>query len=371
MRFMKRAAALVLCLAVACAVCSCGDSESASKAEKKNITLNVYNWGEYISDGTDGTLDVIRQFEEETGIDVNYTTYQTNEELYNKLKIGGVSYDVIIPSDYMIGKMINEDMLQKLDYGNIPNYSLIDEKYKTGESVSYDPNCEYSVPYTGGRVGLIYNPKYVTEKVDSWRILWDEKYKGNILMFDNPRDAFGIAQFLLGQSVNTEDLSELEQAAELLKEQSAVSPVYAMDQILEKMPNEDAYIAPYYLGDCLMMCGENEDLEFIVPKEGTNLFVDAMCVPKSSKHKAEAEQFINFMCRTDIALANIEMICYSSPQTEAAAQHKQQLIEDYGEEMAGAVYPDDFGKVEMFKTLSDEANQKMTDLWVEIKTGNR
>ncbi len=367
MKKMKKIFAAVLAAAMAMAVCSCGSSDSA---EKQNITLNVYNWGEYISDGTDGTLDVIKQFEKETGITVNYTTYQTNEELYNKLKIGGVSYDVIIPSDYMIGKMIKEDMLEKLDYSNIPNYSLIDDKYKSGESVSYDPNCEYTVPYTAGRVGLVYNPQYVTEKVDSWNILWNEKYKGNILMFDNQRDAFGIAQFLLGQSVNSEDSTELEKAAQLLKDQKKVSPVYTMDQILEKMPNGDAWIAPYYIGDCLMMCAENEDLRFTVPKEGTNIFVDAMCIPKGSEHKAQAEQFINYMCRTDVALANIEYIYYSSPQKEVAAQHKQELIEEYGEEMASAAYPDDFGKVEMFKTLSDEANQKMTDLWVNIKTGN-
>ena len=343
---------------------------SCGEANPDQVTLNVFNWGEYISNGEDGSLDVIAEFEKQTGIKVNYTTYETNEALYNKMKTGGVSYDVIIPSDYMIGKMIQENMLEKLDFSNIPNYELIDDRFKSSEIAPYDPEGAYSVPYTWGRVGLIYNTKYVTEPVNSWNILWDEAYKNQILMFDNPRDAFGIAQFLLGQSVNTEDTAELEAAAALLQKQSAVSPVYAMDQILEKMPNEDAYIAPYYVGDCLTMCDENEDLTFTVPQEGTNLFLDAMCIPKGTKHKKEAEQFINFMCSTEVAYANIEYIAYSSPQVEAAAQHKEYLVQEYGDEIAQSIYPADLSNTQVFLTLSQEAEQMMTDLWVKVKTAN-
>ena len=365
---IKRVISALMIAVLAFSVCSCGKSDGVAKT---GVTINVYNWGENISDGTDGTLDVIAQFEKETGIEVNYTTYPTNEEMYNKLKTGGVSYDVVIPSDYMIGRMIKEDMLAKLNFDNIPNYSLIDDKYKSGDAAAHDPTCEYSVPYSSGRVGLVYNPEYITEAVDSWDILWDEKYKGNILMFDNPRDAFGIAQLSLGLSLNTEDKAELQKAADKLKAQKSVNPVYAMDQIMEKMPNEEAYVAPYYVGDCLTMYNDaieyGTELKIVIPKEGTNLFVDAMCVPKTSTHKTEAEQFINFMLRTDVALANIQYISYTSPQSEAAAQHKQELIDEYGEEIAELIYPDDFGKVEMFKTLSDEANQLMTDLWTDVK----
>ena len=357
------AVALVILISVPVAI--------LSSVTDKTVTINVYNWGENISDGTDDTMDVVEQFEQETGIKVNYSTYQTNEDLYQKLKTGGVSFDVIIPSDYMIGRMIKEDMLEKLNFDNIPNYSFVDEKYKTGESISYDPQHEYSVPYTAGRVGLIYNADKITEEVDSWQILWDEKYKNNILMFDNPRDAFGISQIMLSQSLNSESETELEQAAELLRKQKAVAPVYAMDQIMEKMPSGDAYVAPYYIGDCLTMYAEalenDVNLKCVIPKEGTNVFVDAMCVPKGTKHKAEAEQFINFMLRTDVALANIEYIAYTSPQKEAADLHKKELIEEYGEEIADLIYPDELGKVEMFKTLSDKANQKMTELWTYVK----
>ena len=229
----------------------------------------------------------------------------------------------------------------------------------------------YSVPYMWGVICLLYNTKFVDEVPDSWDVLWDEKYKGNILMFDNPRDAFGIAQLSLGLSLNTEDKAELQKAADKLKAQKSVNPVYAMDQIMEKMPNEEAYVAPYYVGDCVNMYADakeyGEDLGIVIPKEGTNLFVDAMCIPKGSAHKKEAEMFINFMLRTDVALANIEYIAYTSPQKEAASQHKQQLVEEYGEQIANLVYPDDLGKVEMFKTLSDDANQKMIDLWTDVK----
>ena len=217
---------------------------------------------------------------------------------------------------------------------------------------------------------MVYNTKKITEPVDSWDILWNEKYKNQILMFDNARDAFGIAQLKLGYSLNTEDETELKNAAEELKKQRSVKPVYAMDQIMEKMPSENAYIAPYYLGDCLTMCDDNEDLAMVIPKEGTNYFVDAMCIPATSEHKAEAEAFINFMCGTEAATANIEYIAYSSPQKEAAANHKKYLIEEYGKETAELVYPTDLTNTEMFLTLSPEANQLMTDLWISVRSGS-
>lgn len=333
------------------------------------VTINVYNWGEYIADGTDGTPDVIEQFTKETGIRVNYTFFTSNETLYSKLKAGGVSYDVIIPSDYMIGKMIDEDMLAELDFANIPNYELIDERFKDGEFTSYDPECKYSVPYTWGRTGLVYNTKYVTaEEASSWGVLWNKKFKGKTLMFDNNRDAFGVAELLLGKSLNTSDEDELKEVADKLKEQrESVDPVYVMDQTFDNMASEEAYVAPYYLGDCLTMQGDNPDLGVTVPKEGCNLFVDAMCVPKTSRYKAEAEQFINFMCGTDVAYANIEYIQYSSPQVEAAEQHKKYLTENFDAETAALIYPDDLSGGEIYLTLDNETYQTMTNLWIDIR----
>ncbi len=222
-------------------------------AANETVTINVYNWGQYISDGTDGYIDVNKAFTEATGIEVNYMTFDSNETMYTKLKTGGSTYDVIIPSDYMVARLIAEDMLEELDYSNIPNYALVDEAYK---NTSFDPKNKYSVPYTWGTVGVIYNTKYVDEAdVGSWDLLWNEKYSGKILMFDNPRDAFAIAQLLLGIDINTEDPDELRSAAYKLIEQKPLVQGYVMDQIFSKMEREEAWIAPYYAGDYLLMGG--------------------------------------------------------------------------------------------------------------------
>lgn len=328
------------------------------------MTINVYNWGEYISDGAEDSLDVNKQFTKETGIKVNYTTYATNEELYAKLKAGGSDYDVIIPSDYMIGKLANEGMLETLNYENIPNYQYIDSKFK---GLEYDPEEKYTVPYTWGTVGIFYN-KTMVDAADlknvTWDLLWNEKYSGQILMFDNPRDTFAIALKKLGYSMNTTDAGEIEEAYEELIKQKPLVQAYVMDQIFNKMANGEAALAPYYAGDGMIMIEDNPDIGFVVPSEGTNLFVDAMCIPKDAKHKTEAEKYINFLCETEIAIANAEYIGYSTPHTEALNGLDPEIANNPN------FYPPEnvINKTEVFITLPDATNKKLDDLWVKLKT---
>ena len=329
-------------------------------AAREEIT--VYNWGQYISDGSDDSLDVIAAFEEATGIHVNYLTFDSNESMYTKLKTGGASYDVIIPSDYMIAKLIEEDMLEPLDFANIPNYEYIDEAFR---NQAYDPENLYSVPYTWGTVGLIYNRNYVSdEDAESWSCLWNSKYAGKLLMFDNPRDAFAIAESMLGYSLNTEDFTELKNCADLLAQQKPVLQAYVMDQIFDKMERGEAWAAPYYAGDYLTMVEENPDLGFSHPKEGYNIFIDAMCIPKGCQNKAGAEAFINFLCRPDISAANLDYIGYSTPETAA----KDYLDEDVTSSPVS--YPDDetLARSESFAELGVGATQTMNDLWLSVKT---
>lgn len=341
------------------------DKSYYTRFKGKGISINVYNWGEYISTGADeGTLDVNGEFEKLTGIKVNYTNYATNEELYAKLKGGGTTYDVIIPSDYMISKMIKEELIQPLNMENIPNFSYIMDNYR---NLAYDPENAYSVPYTWGTVGIIYNAEQIDipkEEID-WDILWDEKYKDQILMFDNPRDAFAISELLLGYSLNTENPSELKAAAEKLKEQKDIVQAYVMDEVFDKMAAGEALLAPYYAGDALTILEDNEDLDFVVPKSGTNLFVDAMCIPTSAKQKEAAEMYINFMCEPDIAFANIDYICYSTPHSAAYEMLDEEVRESH------VSYPDSqfiADKTTVFVNLSDEANDLMKDLWTEMKS---
>jgi spermidine/putrescine transport system substrate-binding protein len=328
--------------------------------------INVYNWGEYISNGEDGSLDVNKEFTRRTGIKVNYTTYPDNESMYAKLTSGSADYDVIIPSDYMIARLIEEDMLEPLNMSNIPNFSLIDDQFK---GLEYDPSNKYSVAYTWGTVGIFYNKTMVDEedvKDMSWDILWNEKYRGQILMFDNPRDAFGIALLKLGYSLNTTDKAQLLEAANLLKEQKPLVQAYVMDQIFDKMAGAEAALAPYYSGDALTMFDDNEDLGFAVPKEGTNRFVDAICIPKGAKNKELAEKYINFLCETDIALANAEYIGYSTPNTGALEQLDEEIKNNE------IFYPGDdiLSKTQIFLKLPDDINRYMDTLWIEIKTEN-
>lgn len=341
------------------------DPEYYTKFKDQNISINVYNWGEYISTGAEeGTLNVNSEFTKLTGIKVNYTNYATNEELYAKLKGGGASYDIIIPSDYMINKMIKEGMVQKLDFDNIPNFKYIMPNFR---NLEYDPENEYSVPYTWGTVGIIYDETMVDIPQDEidWDLLWSEDYADNVLMFDNPRDAFAIAEIKNGFSLNTEDPEELKAAAEDLTAQKKIVQAYVMDEIFDKMGAGDALIAPYYAGDALTIMEENDSLNFVVPKSGTNLFVDAMCIPASSKQKEAAEMYINFMCEPDIAYANIDYICYSTPHSAA--------FEMLDEEVSSnpISYPDDefiADKTTVFVNLSDEANMDMQTLWTEMKS---
>lgn len=339
--------------------------EYYTRFKDKGISINVYNWGEYISTGADeGTLDVNSEFEKLTGIKVNYTNYATNEELYAKLKGGGAAYDVIIPSDYMISKMIKEKLVQPLDMNNIPNFKYIMDNFR---NQAYDPSNEYSVPYTWGTVGIIYDETMIDipeEDID-WDLLWNEDYADQILMFDNPRDAFAIAELMQGYSLNTENPDELEDAARKLRQQKKIVQGYVMDEIFDKMGAGDALIAPYYAGDALTILDENEDLNFVVPKSGTNLFIDAMCIPSSARQKEAAEMYINFMCEPDIAFANIDYICYSTPHQAAF----DMLDEDVRESHVS--YPDSqfiADKTTVFVNLSDDANLEMQNLWTEMKS---
>ena len=316
MRTFQRVAAIVACIALIVAVGSFINFARHGAGEEQ-VTLNVYNWGQYIADGSDDSMDIIAEFEKRyPNIKVNYQTYDSNETMYSKLVNGGITVDVIIPSDYMIARMRQEGMLLELDFDNIPNYQYIDETFR---NTSYDPENKYSVPYTWGTVGIIYNSKYVDEAdVTGWELLWNEKYAGKILMFDNSRDAFGITQYMLGYDVNTTDPDELQHCADMLAQQKPVLQQYVMDQIFATMQNEEAWIAAYYAGDYLVMAEENPDLKFFLPEhQGFNLFIDAMCIPSCAQEKEAAEIFINFLCDPEISAANMEWVCYSTPISEA------------------------------------------------------
>ena len=323
--------------------------------------INVYNWGQYISDGTDGYIDVNAEFTRRTGIKVNYSTYDSNEALYSKLKTGGASYDIIIPSDYMVAKLIEEDLVQKLDFVNIPNYANIDNEFKNR---TFDASNEFSVPYSWGCVGLIYNSKYVTETVTSWNLLWDSDYSGKILMFDNSRDAFAIAQQLLGIDVNTTSTQDLDEAAAKLSEQKALVQSYVMDQVFSQMETEEAWIAPYYAGDFLTMKSENNDLDFCFPEEGFNLFIDSICVPTGAQNKTGAEKYINFLCEPEISGQNMEYLGYATPVTAAKAFMDPEIADN------PIAYPSEeiLSRGVSFEKLPTETTQYMNELFDGVKT---
>ena len=340
---------------------------AGASAADETVTINVYNWGQYIADGSDGYIDVIAEFEAAyPNIKVNYMTFDSNESMYTKLVAGGSSFDIIIPSDYMVEKLISEDRLEPLNFENIPNFEYIDEKFA---DPAYDPGSIYSVPYTWGSVGIIYNSAYVSEEdvaAQSWDLLWNEKYAGKILMFDNPRDAFAIAELSLGYSLNTESTDELEAAADKLRKQKPFVQAYVMDQVFQKMQREEAWIAPYYAGDFLVMQEENENLEFYHPVEGFNIFVDAICIPKGCQHKKEAEIFINFLLEPEICAGNLEYIGYSSPETASLEFMDPEIVND------PITYPDEeaMASGEEFVALSIEATQYMNALWLTVKTAD-
>jgi spermidine/putrescine transport system substrate-binding protein len=333
----------------------------------EGTTLNVYNWGEYIDDED---LDVVSQFERLTGCNINYTTFESNENMYSKLSGGGASYDIVIPSDYMVEKLMNDGMLEKLDFGNIPNYEKYfdaeDYGYLVSDEVNGEKVSEYAVIYNVGTTILIYNTKYVKEKPDSWSVLWDEQYKGKVLMFNNPRDAFAIAQAYLGQDFNTTDPADWDKAAELLRQQrEKVSPSYVMDEIFNKMESGDYYLGVYYAGDYELMKENNDDLDFAFPKEGVNTFYDAMCIPTSTQNKKGAEAFINFMLEPEVALANAEYIYYATANKAVIDSGEFSLAD------SEAVYPDpDSITVQQFHNLPNDTLQYMNTLWMKVKGEN-
>ncbi len=370
---MKRLLSLtVVCLMLLPMLFACG--KNGGDAE----TLYVYNWGEYISDGSEGCLDSNEAFEkwyyEKTGKRVNvvYSTYSSNEDMYAKLSSGSVSYDVIVPSDYMIERLIKEDMLAPLNYDNIPNIkNIVPEFYgENAEFDYYDEGNIYSVPYFYGMIGIIYNTKMVDPSdIGSWELMWNPKYKDNILQFNNSRDAFGTAQYYLGLDVNSPNESEWRLALNKLREQKDIVQGYVMDEIFNKMENGSAAIAAYYAGDFLAMYENNEDLDFFYPEEGTNLYVDAMCIPKSSKNKALAEMYIDFMLTEEPAIANAEYTYYASPNRLV---RENQSYKDYMNSIKDNGYETMYGtenvKATAYKNLPGEQLALINNLWEELKS---
>ena len=326
-----------------------------------HITLNVYNNGLYISDGSDESINVLSAFEELTGIKVNYTTYDSNESLYAKLKSGGVSYDVIFPSDYMVGKMAKEGMLSELNMDNIPNFAGIGETYLDR---SFDPGNKYSVPYMWGTTGLIYNTTMVEEPPTKWADMWDVAYTNNVLMFNNSSDAYDIDAKTIGLSMNPQSVDEITAITDALKAQKNIVQAYVMDEVFDKMEGGEAAMAPYYAGDAITMIDENPDLAFVHPEEGVNFFIDSMCIPANAKHQEAAEMFINFMCETDIGKANAEYIGYTTPMESV----REVLDEDLRD--SEIAYPPEelAAKERVFTALSDDVNSELDVKWSEMKS---
>ncbi len=327
----------------------------------QGTTVNFYNWGEYISEGAEGAMNVVAEFERLTGAKVNYSNYESNENMYSKLSGGGVSYDVIVPSDYMVDRLIDEDMLLELDLNNIPNFKYLRENCK---NLYYDPDNKYSVCFNSGHTVLIYNKKLVKQKPDSWKVLWDEQYRDKVLMFNNSRDAFAIAQAVLNQDLNTNNEQDWVDAANLLAQQKdAVNPVYVMDEVFNLMESGEYAFATYYAGDYLLMLDNNEDLGYCFPKEGVNAFYDAFCIPKCSQNKKGAEAFINFMHEPQVALANEEYIYYAS-SNRLVEENKENSL--YGNQV---VYPKTEPKAQSFKNLPQNILELQNNLWNQVKSG--
>lgn len=372
-RFVAILFLVMLCAPMVFLFSSCGEGGSSGEVK----TLYVYNWGEYISDGSEGSYDSNAEFEkwyEKTygeKVKVNYSTYASNEDMYAKLSAGAAAYDVIFPSDYMIARMITEGMLRKINKENVPNLEYINLEMLFGdEPPYYDPTNEYSVPYTYGTVGIIYNTTRVSEEdLGSWDLMWNEKYKGDILQFNNSRDAFMTAQLLLGYSVNSENDEEWVAALNKLLEQKEIVQGYVMDEIYNKMENGSAAISAYYAGDFFTMYGDNEDLGFFYPKEGTNIYVDAMCIPTCSQNPELAERYINFMLSEDAAIANAEYICYASPN-RLVYENEEYIaaMEELHEDAMSILYNDIFDiKTEYYYNLSPESLERINELWEELK----
>ena len=318
----------------------------------------VYNWGEYLDP------EVITMFEAETGINVVYEEFETNEIMYPKVQSGAIAYDVVCPSDYMIQRMIDNDLLAELNFDNIPNIKNIGSQYME-QSKQFDTKNKYSVPYCWGTVGILYNKKMVDEPIDSWSVLWDTKYKDNILMQDSVRDAFAVALKYLGYSLNSTDLDELQEVKELLIKQKPLVQAYVIDQVRDKMIGNEAAIGVIYSGEAIYTQLENPDLEYVIPKEGSNVWIDSWVIPKNAKHKENGEKFINFLCRPDIAKMNFDYITYSTPNTEG-----RKLIEDPAIRNSTIAFPDakELERCETFKFLGDKNDAIYNELWREIKS---
>ena len=323
-----------------------------------NEQVVVYNWGEYLDP------EAIELFEKETGIDVVYEEYETNEIMYPKILSHAISYDVVCPSDYMIQRMIENDLLAEINWDNVPNIKNIDPTYME-QSKSFDPENKYSVPYCFGTVGILYNKTMVDEPIDSWNVLWDETYKDNILMQDSVRDAFAVALKRRGYSLNSTEVGELTQATNDLIEQKPLVQAYVIDQVRDKMIGNEAAIGVIYSGEAIYTQRENHDLEYVIPKEGSNVWIDSWVIPKNAENKENAEAFINFLCRPDIALMNFEFITYSTPNLEG-----RKLIEDEDIRNSRIAFPtgEDLENCETFRFLGDDVDSYYNELWNKVKS---
>ncbi len=367
---MKKSISLILAAAMLLCLCltGCGG--------KKSLTLNVYNWGEYISDGSEGSFETVREFEKwyeanyGQKVTVNYSTYASNEDMYSKISSGAVSYDVLIPSDYMIARMVGEGLLQPLNFDNIPNYQYIDDTFK---GLYYDPDNQYSIPYAYGIVGVIYDANVVDEAdVGGWDLMWNEKYAGNVLQYNNSRDAFGTAMYKLGIDVNTTDKAEWQRAYDELLAQRPLVKSYVMDEIYNMMESGEAAIGSYYAGDYFTMVdaqAENVDLQFYYP-ENTNFYVDAMCIPTCAQNKELAEIFINYMLSEEPAIANAEYTYYASPNS--IVYTNEGYIEDMGEDTMAVLYPElgdfsaEYNRL-AYRNLDADLLSNLNTLWENIK----
>ena len=342
-----------------------GTSNSGSNGQREVV---VCGWGENIDE------DLFELFEEKTGIKVIYQTAESNEMMYSKVAMGGSGYDVVVPSDYMIAQMIEEGLLAELDFDNIPNFSLISDRFK---NLVYDPDNKYSVPYTWGTLGIIYNPTMISDEIDSWEALFDMRYEGMASMIGNPRDAIATALMYLGYSINTTDEAQIREAYDLIAVSKAagVYQGFFMDEIYDKMEVGETALCTYYAGDYLSMYDNNPDLKYVIPKEGSNWFVDAMCVLKDAKNKTEAEEWINFICSTEASLRNMDFIWYASPNETALEEYPAYYQEQTGEELPEEIYevmaaPQEvLDKCEMYLNLPTATRTLYNDLWTQLGVG--
>ena len=351
---MKKLLSVLVLTALLASVCLTG----CKKSDTSNGEVVVYNWGEYIDPET------LELFEKETGIKVIYDEFETNETMYPKVEAGATVYDVICPSDYTIRKMIENDLLQELNFDHIPNAKNIGQQYYDSAQ-EFDPGNLFAVPYCWGTVGILYNKTMVDGPVDSWTILWDPKYKDNILMQDSVRDAFMVALKTKGYSMNTLDLDELTEAKNYLLEQKSLVQAYVVDQVRDKMIGNEAALGVIYSGEAIFTQRENPDLEYVIPKEGTNVWIDAWVIPKNAKNVENAEKFIDFMCRPDIALMNFDYITYSTPNDAA-----RDLIEDEDIRNSKIAFPDlsQYNDLETYTYLGQEGDELYNELWKEVKS---